>query len=317
MFMTKQKKITVGVICLFCAVLLIAGAPLFIRVYLKNQITFTVKDTLADGQGKEATVILLGGQSNASGSSRDDYLQQKSIPEKYAEYQNGYDNVYINYLAGGRCSEGFVKCSVLQGEHEGYFGPELGLAERLHEAYPDETFFIIKCAWGGTNLYEQWRSPSAQGETGELYLQFVAYVKASLAYLEKKDYDITVKGMCWMQGESDSCTAEAAADYGIYLADFIKDIRAEFKCYAPQEGMAFADAYIANDPSFWVHCGLVNQAKRTVADRSPMNVIVDTVAAGLTRSEEPEGTPDLAHYDALSEIKLGHLFADALAPFLT
>ncbi|MBQ2773186.1 MAG: hypothetical protein IJF45_02455 [Clostridia bacterium] len=313
--MTKQKKITVGVICLFCAVLLIAGAPLFIRVYLKNQITFTVKDTLADGQGKKATVVLLGGQSNASGSSRDDYLQQKSTPEKYAEYQNGYDNVYINYLAGGRRSEGFVKCSVLQGEHEGYFGPELGLAERLHEAYPDETFFIIKCAWGGTNLYEQWRSPSAQGKTGELYLQFVAYVKASLAYLEKKDYDITVKGMCWMQGESDSSTEFFAKNYEAHLKNFIKDIREEFKGYASDDGIAFIDAYIA-DSVFWVYHALINQSKQAVADSSDINVVIDTIAAGLTVTEEPIEAPDLAHYDSLSEIKLGHMYAEEIAKFL-
>jgi hypothetical protein len=39
-----------------------------------------------------------------------------------------------------------------------------------------------------------------------------------------------------------------------------------------------------------------------------MNALVDTIALGLTCSEEPEGEPDLAHYDALSEIKLGHHF---------
>ena len=47
-----------------------------------------------------------------------------------------------------------------------------------------------------------------------------------------------------------------------------------------------------------------------------MNVLVDTISEGLTCSGEPEGNPDMAHYDALSEIKLGHLFAEHLAEFL-
>jgi hypothetical protein len=47
-----------------------------------------------------------------------------------------------------------------------------------------------------------------------------------------------------------------------------------------------------------------------------MNVLVDTISAGLDCSQEPEGTPDIPHYDSLSEIKLGHLFAEEIAAFL-
>ena len=315
--MSKQKKILVAAVAIFCALLLLSGSIFGVLVYLKNRVTFTVKDTLADGQGKKAKVILLGGQSNASGCSHDEYLQEKATPEKYTEYQNGYDNVYINYLSGLRQSGEFVKCSVRQGEFDDTFGPELGLAEKLHELYPDQTFFIIKCAWGGTNLFEEWLSPSSEGKTGKLYRQFVTYVKTSLKYLEDKNYDITVAGMCWMQGESDSFSVEHGTKYETHLANLIKDLRKQFKRYAPEEGMAFIDAYIADNPMYWVYCDLVNQSKDAVAAQSPMNVLVDTIGAGLCCSEEPVDTPDMAHYDALSEIKLGHLFAEALVPFLT
>ena len=47
-----------------------------------------------------------------------------------------------------------------------------------------------------------------------------------------------------------------------------------------------------------------------------MNVVVDTIAAGLICTEEPEGNPDIPHYDSLSEIKLGHLFAEHIAGFI-
>jgi hypothetical protein len=270
---------------------------------------------LPDGEGKKATVILLGGQSNASGCTYDEYLQKNVSAEKYAEYQGGYDNVYINYISGLKASEGFVKCATLQGELDGAFGPELGLAEKLHELYPDRTFFIIKCAWGGTNLFEQWLSPSSNGKTGDLYRKFTDFVNANLEYLESKNYDIEVEAMCWMQGESDSFSVENGTDYAEHLTNFISDIRRNFHRYAADDGIAFIDAYIADNPVYWVYCDLVNASKAAVAAASPMNALIDTISHGLSCSEEPAETPDLAHYDSMSEIKLGHLFAEEAAKF--
>ena len=314
--MSKLKKIIICVTAAVCAVLIGLGSFLGIQYYNKNKITFAINDTLDDGNGREATVILLGGQSNASGCSLDEYLQKNVSAEKYAEYQNGYDNVYINYLSGPNQSQGFVKCSTLQGELAGGFGPELGLAEKLNEMYPDRTFFIIKCAWGGTNLYSQWLSPKSDGKTGDLYKQFVAYVETSIKYLISKNYDVKIEGMCWMQGESDSFSVEDSEKYGEHLNNFIEDIRKRFSKYAADDGIAFVDAYIADNPVYWVYCEAVNRGKREVAALSPMNTVVDTISAGLSCTEEPEGAPDMAHYDSLSEIKLGHLFAEHLAVFL-
>ena len=282
----------------------------------EEQITFALNDTLPDGEGREATVIILGGQSNASGTSRDEYLERNVSAEKYEEYQRGYDNVYINYAVSGyHFSEGFVTCGAKQGEGGGFFGPELGMAERLNELYPDRTFFIVKYAWGGTNLFEQWLSPSS-GKKGDMYREFEVFVETSLDYLVSKNYDITIEGMCWMQGESDSFSVENGTDYELHLTNFISDVRKEFSRYADDDGIAFVDAYIADNPVFWVYCDLVNESKRKVAESSPMNALVDTIAHGLTCSEEPEYAPDLAHYDSMSELKLGKLFIDELSQFM-
>ena len=182
--------------------------------------------------------------------------------------------------------------------------------------YPDRTFFIIKCAWGGTNLFSQWLSPSSAGKTGTLYKQFVAFVETSVKYLISKNYAVEIAGMCWMQGESDSFSVEASEGYGEHLDALIGDLRRKFARYAAEDGIAFVDAYIAANPMYWVYYEAVNEGKREVASRSPLNVVVDTIAADLTCSREPEGSPDMAHYDSMSEIKLGHLFAEHLASFL-
>ena len=314
--MLKNKKIILSAAAAIFALLVAVGCFFGIRHYIENRITFEIKDTLPDGNGKKATVILLGGQSNASGCSLDEYLKKNVSAEKYAEYQNGYDNVYINFLSGANMSQEFVKCATLQGELAGSFGPELGLAEKLHEMYPDRTFFIIKCAWGGTNLFSQWLSPSSKGKTGELYNKFVAYVKTSMEYLISKNYDVQIEGMCWMQGESDSFSVEASEGYGENLSNFIKDIRKKFSKYSAADGIAFVDAYIADNPMFWVYCDAVNKGKSDVAALSPMNTLIDTISAGLECTKEPADTPDIPHYDSLSEIKLGHLFAENIAKFL-
>lgn len=311
--MSKTKKIIIIAAVLLTLVLSV-GIYGMVNYYKKIGQT-GIHDKLPYGFGKEATVILLAGQSNMAGCSWDEYLRKNVSEEQYAEYEGGYDNVYIKYFASDtNKSDGFVKCAARQGEFGQCFGPELGLAERLNEQYPDRTFFVIKYAWGGTNLYEQWLSPSS-GTAGPLYNSFIEYVKNSISYLELKNYKVNIEAMCWMQGEADSMQDESTQNYAKRLTNLINDVRAEFSDYASEDSIAFVDAYIAAT-IFWKNYIELNAAKQTVADSDPNNVVIDTISHGLTVTGEPEGEPDIAHYDSLSEIKLGHLFAEEIFAFL-
>ena len=97
---------------------------------------------------------------------------------------------------------------------------------------------------------------------------FLTSANATVIYLKKKNYDIKIEAMCWMQGESDSFSVKNATDYEEHLTNFIDDIRKEFKKYASDDGIAFVDAYIANNPVFWVYCEHVNNSKSVVAGSS-------------------------------------------------
>ena len=315
--MTKTKKIIIATLIAIIMILPVALSLYFyVRLNVANGVSFTLEDTLPVVKGEKARVVLLAGQSNAAGCSWNEYLEKSVSAVKYTEYAEGYDNIYINYYSSGNnVSAGFVNAAVGQGETKDHFGPELGLAEKLHQARPDETIFIIKCAWGGTDLYSQWLSPSSEGKTGKLYIAFVKYVKQNMDYLLSKGYDAKIEAMCWMQGESDSFFTTTAADYESNLTNLIADVRSEFSAYASSDGIAFVDAYIADNPAYWVYCDLVNASKKAVADSSKINVVIDTNAHGLTCTKEPADSPDLAHYDALSEIKLGHLFAGQVVKF--
>ena len=100
--MAKQKKIIISSIIFLCLMLFSIITFFYINKCSNTKITFTINDNLPDGNNKKATIILLGGQSNASGCSSDKYLQKKSSIEKYLEYQNGYENIYINYYSSGK-----------------------------------------------------------------------------------------------------------------------------------------------------------------------------------------------------------------------
>ena len=117
-----------------------------------------------------------------------------------------------------------------------------------------------------------------------------------------------------MQGESDAFQVKTATNYAAHLENFIQDIRKEFSQYAADDGIAFVDAYIAENPAYWVYYEMVNNGKREVAERSPLNVVVDT--SMLVCTGEPVENPDVPHYDSLSEIKLGYMFAEQVATFI-
>lgn len=73
--------------------------------------------------------------------------------------------------------------------------------------------------------------------------------------------------------------------------------------------MCLIDAYISSS-GYWVDYKRINRAKQSICDSSNLNLCIDTIEEGLTFDKEPVNNPDLAHYDSLSEIKLGHLFVE-------
>lgn len=292
---------------LMISVLSIVGVGLYHvkknEVYVNGE--FSIRNTLKNGKKEKVKVILLAGQSNASGCSHVEELRKNASQDKFDEYQSGYSNIYINYLNDGGMnrSDEFVNVRLSQGVVEGYFGPELGMAEKLSQLYPNEKIFIIKYAWGGTDMYNLWNA-----ENGDLYEAFIKFVNTSLQYLEKRKYDVDVVAMMWMQGESDANVTNYSS-YKENTMNFITSLREDLSQYI-ETNMYFVDAYIS-DSIYWPLYSEINTSKQEVCDSSQYNLCVDTLSEGLTYKNEPENNPDLAHYDSLSEIKLGHLFAQA------
>ena len=87
----NKKKILILIII----GILLGGIAIGLNIKLNDKWDYLIKDTLETVDGTRATVILLGGQSNAAGCSRDDYLKQNVSEEKYLEYQKGFKTAYL------------------------------------------------------------------------------------------------------------------------------------------------------------------------------------------------------------------------------
>ena len=279
---------------------------------------------------KTAKIIVLAGQSNAVGVGHVKYLDRHFPKEKVKEWLDGYPNIKINYFSHDKKSGGFINTTVGCTEVSKYtIGPELGIADALFEKYPDDKFYIVKCAFGGTSLYRDWLPPSCDGYDGGSYadqyehmirsLEAGMPIRASWCYnelvkitnesvktLTEQGYTPGIISFCWMQGEADGCDPNHTAAYAKRYDALINDFKKAFPDYT--KNCVFADGGISE---IWPLYKELNEEKKKYADSRENCVYIDTIAAKLTTKNEPE-EPDIYHYDSDCVIKLGHLFADTI-----
>lgn len=271
---------------------------------------FIINDCLEDGENKKAKVIVLLGQSNASGCSFNSYLEKNAKQEDFERYQNRFENILINYSIDNKnyTSNGeFKKVDLTNGVKEGYFGPEVGMADVLSKNFKDETIFILKFTMSGYSLNHHWLN---KYEKFDIYNACILFLETYLNYLLSKNYDINLDAICFMQGESDTTEFKASRYYN-NLIKFTTYLRDDLDEYNDNE-IYFIDAGISNSPYCEPSYREINKAKEDFAKLSPYNIYFPTIEEGLTTLYEPYENPDLGHYDALSMIKLGELFGKKL-----
>ena len=271
---------------------------------------------------QKAHVILLAGQSNASGSTPNNDLALHES-KNYARYQAGFSNVKIlywndygtTYLPDGNSSgDQFVNVTTAQGGNVNSFGIEIGLAEYLSETYPGETFYLIKSAIGGSMLTSQHADASASywlnnGSTeGRAYTVFKNCVLNGLSSLEAQGLDPEVVAFMWMQGESDAIYADNAQNYLANMNSFNTQLQNMIPDqYEPANGIAILDSAIATN-ACWTYPSQVNAAKRQFAEQNQNYYYLDTT--------DLVATADAAHYGASDMIKLGRTFGAGVATVL-
>lgn len=267
---------------------------------------------------KTARIIVLTGQSNAVGVGYIKHLPDHFSEAKVKEFNDGYANVLMNFYSHDFGSDGFVNVKPgLAESTKATLGPEVGIAEKLTEDFPNETFYIVKYAIGGSTLYHDWLSktsrekegdnPRGDKQTGYCYDGFVELLRKSIKILEGKGLTPEIRAFCWMQGESDAFEQADVDNYIGRFNDLIEDFEKEFKPYL--KDYILVDGGIS---PFWKYYNEINELKKEYAKKGKRRVFIDTIKEGLRTDREPVENPDPPHYDSDSVIKLGNLFENAI-----
>ena len=269
---------------------------------------------------RKAKIIVLAGQSNSVGVGHIEYLPKHFDVQTIDKFKRGYDNVLINYFSHDKKSNGFVPTTIGCTEiSKDTLGPEVGIAQTLTEKYPVEEFFIVKCAFGGTNLNHDWLPPSCKGDydvnarydgkrnAGWCYNELTDIMSESISVLENMQYSPEIIAFCWMQGESDADTAEHVSGYSDRCEAMLSDFAEKFGNY--YNNFIFIDGGISG---IWPLYREMNEIKKEFASKADNRFFIDTVAGGLTTANDPENEVDTAHYDSDCTVKLGNLFAERI-----
>lgn len=291
-----------------------------IKFMLLSPLAFSVIGCNNQKEPKPVDVIVISGQSNAVGCTHTDCIKKSIGYSKYQEYLDGYPDIQIafdswtkdgaNFYSQNVSKDNtFTKVMLGQGNSLTSFGPEIGIAEALHEKYANK-LFLIKYACGASNLKDDWLTRNSP-----MYGRFVEYVKLQMDNLKKMGYIPTIKALCWMQGEGDAWDGYCDEYYN-NTKTFVTNLRSDLKELCGDKDFPFIDALINNNAKEWPKYKVVNEAKRQFAEESDNNYLIDTIEAGMHTNIEPFGNPDYCHYDTESEVLLGHLFAEQFEQFL-
>ncbi|MBQ2732757.1 MAG: hypothetical protein IJF74_01230 [Clostridia bacterium] len=193
---------------------------------------------------KTIDIYIIAGQSNGAGYTK---IDRNVLDSLWSENRKGDEHVIYsgraeytmnvntpNVSTGANEVRGWTTAKSGQGINGNCMGAEVGMAKTFLDKYYNEetgkTAGIIKFAHGGTSLvgnvngenaangnwvppsYAEYRGFDYSDKSlhGGLYRGLLAQVEKSLDMLERLEFDeVNIKGVFWMQGESDMGQASA------------------------------------------------------------------------------------------------------------
>ncbi len=232
------------------------------------------------GAATVPTFLMLG-QSNMAG-----YGQVSDLPDSLRR-----PDASATLFVGPDVSTTWTPLKTGLGVDAAHFGPELSLGPDLARA-TGSSVALVKLAVGGTSLAHDWLPPSAGGP-GPLYAATPLLLSAARAARPHDSLDL--RGIFWMQGESDALRPADARAYRARLHALILDLRQDLS-----QGRATPFVLgLIDDQSAWRLAGPVRSAQRDQASLHPRVGWIET--SGLAT----DGT----HYTAAGALELGSRLA--------
>lgn len=298
-----------------------------------------------EAQLKDIDMYLIAGQSNGVGYTAVDSESEQAEIAKDERYRNGFDDVkYYGYvecnkdttlpanialrsvkLGKGADSQGKTR----ETKYE-TFGPELGMAKYFADnGIANTNYGIIKYAAGGTAIYDEftsnmgsqygnWMSPSLVAKygkgsatlTGLCYANFLTTVRQGLKAYKDNGYNPVIKGLAWMQGESESQSANNSKRYAELLSTMIADMRKDLTEISGQN-LSELLTVVAKIPSKYKD--VVSSAAYVDVVRAQMDAVAENDADVITIDNDFVTLPgtDNHHYNVPDMLQVGHNFAEA------
>ena len=273
-------------------------------------LAMSAPSALAHAADKPIKAFILAGQSNMVG-----WGDSTKLPQ---QLRTGSQRVLM-FEAGKwqplRPHEPANRGQRRAGLSERHFGPEIGFAHALAQAWPDETIGIIKLAVGGTSLLAwkpDWSKQDAdrvgQGKLGSLYKKLTEKVAKA-----RESRDIQIVGMLWLQGGGDMKKVDVAKEYLGNLKSLVTAIRKE-------TGVSRLPFFYGSPRANDIPDDLSDLAPHERAGRYPAALWVLKAQfdarkaipyAHMVILRDIEKHPANVHYNTAGQLKVGKLFADA------
>lgn len=167
-------------------------------------------------------------------------------------------------------------------------GPGLSFGKVLAEKLPEEEIGLVNRAFGGTKI-AQWK----RGE--KLYEDAVQATRAATAE------GGTLRGILWLQGESDYSTTDVDT-YRQALIELIRNLRGDF-------GNESLPVVVGEIPHFLQE---TNRRQPAVINEALAGASRELKDVGVVSAEGLTDKGDKVHLDADSQRRLGERFADEM-----
>ncbi|MDZ7796466.1 MAG: sialate O-acetylesterase [Candidatus Marinimicrobia bacterium] len=232
-------------------------------------------------------VLVIAGQSNANSNGTYRFFIPDSIDKKipYFLASNGVEH--------GLATLGLIsKFGVWDRDN---FGIETLLGRTLYKHYED-SLAVMKFAWGGTSLVDQWK------EGGEIWLWFKEMHRHAVDSMRAEGYEPEYIGFFWYQGESDR-TPDRAPVYGDSLYHFVGRVRELLPNSSEVDALPFICVRILWNPAS-MYEETVRQAQMGIAHDRAFSAWVDIDDCDSYRISE-----DNLHYNGNALNRIGYKMA--------
>ena len=229
------------------------AVSLCVHIIITALLGFPINALAQQAGASPVKIFILAGQSNMEGhgeispATRQGTLGYIVANDPNEDYQflvdpNGdwmvWDDVWMHYERGSnQLRTGSLTAGYGASAGNTTIGPELGFGCVMGEYFNNQVL-IVKAAWGGKNLFYDFRPPSISGDAGFgrnvgfYYNEIFRLLEDAVTNLGTyfPDYNgqgYEIAGFGWHQGWNDRGNQTHVNEYEFNMANFIRDIRAD------------------------------------------------------------------------------------------